>query len=293
MNPKPAQNLPTVAVNSDWDRLKEEASVALRSGLLPAAINTPEKAIAIAMMGKELGLPIMASLTGLFVVNGKVQLSGALMLRLIYERVPGASVTVLTTLDKASSECVVEMSRPGGKPQQFRYTIEEAKRAGFLSKQPWQLHPATMLRWSAIRTGARIVFADALAGCYMEDEIQAPAQHITAETVNTMPNIPEKPTEIPAEMASFGGILRATLDQNLDDVPVDKPVDDGGLSEISGDTVIPNGAFRGTKLKDKPKEEWAAYASKTVAKLNDPAFPDALKGDAEYILSIVNAYLGK
>jgi RecT family len=275
----------------DWDRLKEEATYALKSGILPAAINTPEKAIAIALMGKELGLPVMASLTGLFVVNGKVQLSGALMLRLIYERVPGAIVTVLSSPDKALTECVVEMSRPGQKPMQFRYTLDEAKRAGFLSKQPWQNHPATMLRWSAIRTGARIVFADALAGCYMEDEMQQPAKHLDAAitepvSVEAPPLaaafVDARPAAPIEGMSALGQVLGASTPKEI-----------VRAAGIDPNTVIPGGAHRGTKLSDKPKEEWAKYAIATMAKLNNPEFPQALRGDAENILAIVQAYLGE
>lgn len=272
-------NLPATQATADWERLKEEATYALKSGLLPAAINTPEKAIAIALMGKELGLPIMASLTGLFVVNGKVQLSGALMLRLIYERVPGATVTVLTPMDKSMTECVVEMSRPNQKAMQFRYTIEEAKKAGFLTKQPWQQHPATMLRWSAIRTGARIVFADALAGCYMEDEVERPAQHIQAAVE---PVLPEPP------MGSQPTVLQTI--EAVSDVPVPpvKPT----RKPLDPDFKMPFGSFKGTRLKDKSREEWAAYALKTEAKIDDPAFPESLKEDALHILSILEDYLG-
>ncbi len=161
----------TIALNDSWAALKEQATLAQRSGLLPKTIDTPEKAIVISMYGRELGLSPMAALLGLYVVNGVVTVRSGLMLRLIYERCPGARITVLTQSDKSNVECEVEMQRRGGNAQRFKFTLDDAKRAGFMGKQVWQQHTATMLRWAAIRTGARIVFADAISGVYLEDEV--------------------------------------------------------------------------------------------------------------------------
>jgi hypothetical protein len=165
-----------------WGELKDQAIMAFESGLLPKAINSRQKAITIALMGSELGLSPMQALCGIYVVNGMTALRGSLMLRLIYERISGARISITTPPEKADMECTVEMQRPQGKALSFRFTLEDAKKAGFLNKPIWQQHTATMLRWAAIRTGARVVFADAIAGCYMEDEIPGSAD-VTAETV--------------------------------------------------------------------------------------------------------------
>lgn len=163
-----------------WQELKEQSIFAFESGLLPRSVDSRQKAVTIALMGRELGLSPMQSLCGIYVVNGMTALRGSLMLRLIYERIPGAEITVVTPPEKADEECTVEMKRPNGKVHTFRYTLEDAKKAGFANKQTWQQHTSTMLRWAAIRTGARVVFADAIAGCYMEDEI--PAEQIPVPT---------------------------------------------------------------------------------------------------------------
>jgi hypothetical protein len=176
-----------------WLAIKEQATFAFQSGLLPKGIANPQQAITIALMGRDLNLSPMQSLTGLYVVNGMVALRGSLMLRLIYERVPGARITVLTPPEKANDECEVEMVRPHGQPMRFKFTVEDAKKAGFMGKATWQQHTATMLRWAAIRTGARIVFADAIAGCYMEDEI--PEHREVLSTSVEVPNLPGQTLE--------------------------------------------------------------------------------------------------
>ncbi len=183
---------------SQWEDLKEQAVLAYESGLLPRSIDSRERAVTIALMGKELGVAPMQALCGIYVVNGMVALRGSLMLRLIYERVQGARITVLTAPDRSEQECAVEMTRPNGTPQVFRYTVEDAKKAGFMNKPIWQQHTATMLRWAAIRTGARVVFADAIAGCYMEDEI--PASDTVSMPVET-PVFASAPVSVQAQSA--------------------------------------------------------------------------------------------
>jgi len=175
--------------HSPWLELKEQSVFAYESGLLPRSIDSRQKAITIALMGREVGLTPMQALCGIYVVNGMTAMRGSLMLRLIYERVAGARITVLTPPEKAKEECAVEMQRPQGKPQVFRFTLEDAEKAGFLHKPIWQQHTATMLRWAAIRTGARIVFADAIAGCYMEDEL--PPKEAKAPVETSEETIPE------------------------------------------------------------------------------------------------------
>jgi hypothetical protein len=155
-----------VAVH-DWHALKEQATFAWKSGILPKSTDTPEKAITIALYGRELGLPILTALNGIYILNGMVTIKSALMLRLIYERVRGARITII---ESNTDRCTVEMQRPGGDPQRFTVTMVEMNRAGVTGKQVWKSYPDTMLRWAAIRTGARVVFADAIAGVYLEDE---------------------------------------------------------------------------------------------------------------------------
>lgn len=201
-----AMQASALKARSQWEDLKEQAALAYESGLLPRSVDSRERAVTIALMGKELGVAPMQALLGIYVVNGMVALRGSLMLRLIYERVPGARITVLTAPDKSELECAVEMTRPNGTPQVFRFTVEEAKKAGFMNKPIWQQHTATMLRWAAIRTGARVVFADAIAGCYMEDEIP---QSDTASMPVETPVFASAPVSVQASSAPVAATVVA------------------------------------------------------------------------------------
>lgn len=164
-------------MGNDLVTQKEEFAVVMkqidglvRSGLLPSAIKSNVQAFAIWQMGRELGIPPMHAFRSINVIKGKPTLSAELMLALVYQRVPGAKVTFKTPPEKQNVECVVEMQRPGGDAQSFRFSIEDAKRAG-LRGDNWTKYPASMLRARVVSAGARAVFPDAIMGCYTPDEL--------------------------------------------------------------------------------------------------------------------------
>src|SRR5690606_35488112 len=72
-----------VMPRSDFDVIKEQAQVHLESGFLPKAIDTVPKAVAIAMHGAELGIPIWTALNDTNVRQGKPSASPQLLVALI------------------------------------------------------------------------------------------------------------------------------------------------------------------------------------------------------------------
>lgn len=144
-----------------WATLKEQAAMAVKSGLLPKSIDTAEKAAIIALKGLEMNIPPMQAFAHINVINGKPAQSSELMLSQIYKNCPGAVVNVLeNTADKA----VIEAKRPKGKFSKFSFTKEEAATAELLGKGSWKQYPKTMLLWRAIAQMARVTFPDCLAG---------------------------------------------------------------------------------------------------------------------------------
>lgn len=155
----------------EWKMLKEQAAMAVKTGLLPRAIDTPEKAIAIALKGRELGVPPMQAYSHIHIIDGKPTMSAELMLSQIYRNCPGAVIDYLENTDK---KCVIEAKRPGHKLTNFSYSIDEARLAGLLNKVNWQKYPAAMLRARTVAIVARAVFADAIGGCsYIPEELGA------------------------------------------------------------------------------------------------------------------------
>ena len=153
-----------------WEVMKSQATTLVKSGFLPKAVDTPEKALAIAMKGRELGLPMMQSITSIHVIDGKPTISAELMAALVHQRVPGAVLRCIETNDRI---CTYEAARPGDKILKMSFTWDEAVRAGVTGKDNWKKYPAAMLRARCCSAICRIVFPDAIMGCYTPDELGA------------------------------------------------------------------------------------------------------------------------
>ncbi len=145
----------------------------LKSGFLPAAIRTKEQAAAIILTGQELDLPPMLSLREVNVIQGKPTLSAQLMLTLAYTRIPGFKANVIESTD---TRCLVEFIRPGQKPYQHEFTMQDAESLKLLEKDNWKKQRKTMIRWRCISSGLRITAPDAIAGFYTAEEINPDLQ---------------------------------------------------------------------------------------------------------------------
>jgi hypothetical protein len=150
--------------------LKEQAEILRKSGFLPGHVKTPEQAIAIAIMGNELGIAPMTSYTNISVINGKPTLEAKMQLALVFRRYPNAPYSVLESTDKIA---VVELGRPNGKTFPFSYTIEEASRAGLLGKDNWKKYPKDMLLWRAVSRSVRAIYPECVSTApYTPEEIE-------------------------------------------------------------------------------------------------------------------------
>ena len=157
-----------VAAGDEWQAIQEQARTLIASGFMPKAVNTPAKAVAVMLAGRELGLPPMQSIRAVNIVDGKPTLSAETMLALAYQRVPGVVVEVVTTPTGAT----VTGNRPGGKSVTVAFTKENAVAAGLLSKDNWRKYPEAMYRARAISAWCRVVCPDAILGAYTPDELE-------------------------------------------------------------------------------------------------------------------------
>lgn len=155
---------------SDWELLQRKAKAFLESGFLPEHIKTLSQALTIAWKGRELGIPPLQAFASITVIKGKPCLSSELMLALCYQRIPEFRATFVTSPDKQNTECSLTISRKLGDPQTFKFTIDDAKRAGVQSSA-WTKFPAAMLRARVISAACRAVCPDALMGCYTPEEM--------------------------------------------------------------------------------------------------------------------------
>ena len=180
-------------LDQDWATLQQQARTLVASGFLPRAINTPEKAIAVALAGRELGLPMMQAFRGLHIIEGKITMSADLMAALVFKRFPGA---LLRVTESTNSRCIIESGRAGQQATTYTFTLDDAKNAGLLGKDNWRKWPRAMLRARCLAEAARATFADALLGVYDPDELGAVTTEtgdILSEPEPTLPKI--EPTD--------------------------------------------------------------------------------------------------
>jgi DNA-binding protein Fis len=135
---------------------------------LPKELNTKEKIAVLIMKAKELNMPALEAISHLYVVNQKVAIDSSGMLALILRS--GLAKKIHFGGDGTSAWC--EMERKDGVISfKYTFTIEDAKRAGLLSKESWQKYTKELLVARAISGCARKVFPDVVGGLYTVEEL--------------------------------------------------------------------------------------------------------------------------
>jgi hypothetical protein len=207
-----------LVLSGELQVLKNEAQVALESKMLPASIQTWQQAVTIAMKGRELGIPLMQSLSHIHVVNGKPSCSSELMLALIFKNCPTAIIDYVSSNEKV---CEIQARRSKEyPPQTFKFSLDDAVRVGgLLTKQTWKSYPQAMLRARAISMMSRALFPDAISGMsYTPEELGAevvPAEAIEDGVIVEEKVELEKPVLDDLQKQIFGCICNC---QNMKDL---------------------------------------------------------------------------
>ena len=155
---------------SEWQAIKDQAYTLARSGLVPKALRgRPDDIMVIALAGRELGVPPMAALSRIHVVDGKPTLAAELMVALLQRA--GHELWV----EGSEKEATASGRRKGSeRTQSITWTLADAQKAGVEKKDNWRKYPAAMLRARAISALCRFAFADVLMGyTYVPEEMGA------------------------------------------------------------------------------------------------------------------------
>lgn len=174
-------NTPT----SEWNHMKEQAAILLKTGFLPKHIQTVEQALAIAMTGKELKIPMMEALRGINVIQGKPSVSPQLMMALARRTGEVEYFSIRSTATGAT----VKIQRRGSEMYEGSFGVAEATKLGLMSKDNYQKQPAVMFKWRAIAEALRFTFPDAISGLYTPDEMGA---NVTVTDIGEMHVAEEK-----------------------------------------------------------------------------------------------------
>jgi hypothetical protein len=182
---------------SQWDVMREQAEVLVRTGFLPREIQTAERALAVILKGRELRIPPMHALASIAIVSGKPVCSAELMLALAYRDHGDDAVRFE---ESTPERCVVSYKRRSWTERQsYAFTIEDAARAG-LTEGNWRKYPQAMLRARCMSAVARLAFPDSIAGMYTPEELGAPVSvdEDGQAGLGALPEPPPPPAPAPA-----------------------------------------------------------------------------------------------
>ena len=163
-----------LAIRPNLEETMTLAKAFVESGFFTDA-KSQAQAIVKILAGQELGFGPMASMTGVYIVKGKVSLSANLMAAAL-KRSGRYNYRVKTLTD---NECVIEFyerSDDGWEPVgQSAFSIEDAKKAGLTSNHTWKQYPRNMLFARALSNGVRWYCPDIFGGpLYTPEELGAP-----------------------------------------------------------------------------------------------------------------------
>lgn len=131
--------------------------------------------LAAVLYGRELGVGPMLSINELYLVDGKVSMSGKLMSHLVHMR--GHQLRLSFT--NSVSSCEAWRRDPYTHKLElvgtFTFSDNDAKKAGLTGQGAWATYPTMMRTWRAITFACRTEFADCLGGIgFIPEELSIP-----------------------------------------------------------------------------------------------------------------------
>lgn len=148
-----------------------------------SAYGSPPAVLSTIMVGRELGLPAMASLRSIHNIEGRHALAASLMVALVLRSGLAEYFEPIEFTDKLAT---FETKRKGARnPVRLTHTIEMAQQAWTKSadawaKSGWGRVPTDMLVARATARLARMVYPDLLAGLYTPDELNEIRESVAA-----------------------------------------------------------------------------------------------------------------
>ena len=171
--------VPVVASEpEEWDRRLEPRTMAdatrlawsMNKSHMFSAYGSGEAVLSTILVGRELGLPSMASLRSIHNIKNKHSLSADLMVGLVLK---SGMADYFRMVESTDSVATFETNRKGDpEPTRLSFTIEQAEQADLVKPNGnWHKYRPQMLRARAKSELARLVYPDLLAGLYTPEEL--------------------------------------------------------------------------------------------------------------------------
>lgn len=181
-----------------------------KSNLLPEALRGKAADVFVSIVaGAELGLPPMAAIRGVNVIQGRPVLTADTMVAVVMGS--GLAEYFMCVEETPTSVTYETKRKSAPSPQRCTWSDTDTKTAGLNTKENHRLHPRAMRKARCKSMLARDAYPDVLAGCYDPDEVDALPQQRPAYT---------PPTDaIDAEIVDASATDRALADiENAADV---------------------------------------------------------------------------
>lgn len=174
------------------------------------------------MAGQELGFGPIASMTGIYIVKGRVTLSANLMAAAI-KRHPSYTFRVT---EHTNAVCTIDFIEDGQVIGTSTFSMDDAKAAGLAGSETYKKFPKNMLYARALSNGAKWYCPDVFGGgpAYTPDEL---TDAVTYDADGTIVAVAEDAAPVDPDIAAHAA-------QVLDAQPVaDKPLGKAARDRIA------------------------------------------------------------
>lgn len=132
----------------------------LKSGSMPSSFRNSSQVLMAFQAGRELGMKPIEALNSFYIVNGSLKLWGTGLTGQLAKH--GFKIKWIESTEEKAVVVIVDKNGEETLPE--AYTIQDATKAGLLTKLPWKAHPRTMLRWRAISNAIKFNHPEVLSG---------------------------------------------------------------------------------------------------------------------------------
>ena len=169
------------------------------SGLFPNVKNKSQ-AMVLILVGQEMGISALASVTGIHLIAGKPVIGANLMA----ERIKSSGNYNYKIVEHTDKICKIDFYQGKDKIGTSEFTIEDANKAGVTNNPNWKKYPKNMLFARALSNGQRWHCPDVFGGklVYTPDEMGAAVNEegeLDSRVINVAPNSSESYNTISVE----------------------------------------------------------------------------------------------
>ena len=219
-----------VRPNAGLDEVLTLGKTLAASGYFNDTRDAAQAAVKV-LAGQELGLGPIASMTGIYIVKGRVTMSANLMAGQI-KRSGRYNYRVTTMTNDA---VVVEFYEGGQSIGVSSYTADDAKAAGLWgSSDPWKKSPRNMLFARAMSNGAKWFTPDIFAGpVYTPDEMESEGPMLPpAPPVNVLTGEVVEQDERQVLITELRGLYREAKSAGVSDLPTKEQISASTVEQL-------------------------------------------------------------